>query len=298
MENPPPVIPQQSPIVQPQKLSQEPPIFKPPDEPKPKNKLIPLLVFLLLIALGMAGRFGWQNYQMRLEKEVVDVEPEASSVVEVDETEGWKTYEGFKDKLTFKYPDQLIEPCDPLFPEDETVSFYEAPLICEPGSYGQSYMDVYVYNLREFSIETLGKPFNTRTTMVNGREITIDEGFTSDENTIITRTALGNDFWFEISFRTDEVLNEKLVNQIISTFKFIDVTRGWDPNDVVEVVDDSVKKRICPDEWIVNMMPGSVTPSPAPQEYLIINAKREEIINYDLNWIKSNCSIKEPQVVY
>jgi cytoskeletal protein RodZ len=63
MENPPPVAPPQSPTIQPQKPSQEPPVIKPPEEPK--NKLIPLLVFLLLAALGVAGYFGWQNLQLQ-----------------------------------------------------------------------------------------------------------------------------------------------------------------------------------------------------------------------------------------
>jgi len=105
MENPPPAIPQQSPTIQPQKPSQEPPVFKPSEESKkPKNKLIPLLVFLLIVALGVAGYFGWQNYQLKLEKEVVDIQPESSPVVEVDETAEWEIYTNDKYNFQFKYP--------------------------------------------------------------------------------------------------------------------------------------------------------------------------------------------------
>jgi len=103
MDNPPPAIPPQSPTIQPQKPSQEPPVIKPTEE-KPKNKLVPLLVFLLLVALGVAGYFGWQNYQLKLKQEVADVQPEPSPEVEVDETAEWEIYKNTKHGYEIKYP--------------------------------------------------------------------------------------------------------------------------------------------------------------------------------------------------
>jgi len=83
----------------------EPPVFKPSEEPKkPKNKLVSLLVFLLLVALGVIGYFGWQNYQLKLEKEVADVQPEPSPAVEIDGTADWETYEDKLLGFSFKYP--------------------------------------------------------------------------------------------------------------------------------------------------------------------------------------------------
>jgi len=86
----------------------EPPVFKPPEESKKAtNKLIPLLIFFLLVALGVAGYFGWQNYQLKLEKEVVDIQPEPSPVVEVDESKvAWKVFTNPDLGFSFKYPSE------------------------------------------------------------------------------------------------------------------------------------------------------------------------------------------------
>ncbi len=54
------------------------------------------------------------------------------------------------------------------------------------------------------------------------------------------------------------------------------------------------KKKICPDAWIRNEMPG---PDVRPEEYLIINGQRAETSGYDLDWIKINCQIKEAEIV-
>jgi hypothetical protein len=83
----------------------EPPVFKPSEEPKkPRSKIVPVLVFLLLVALGVAGYFGWQNYQLKLKQEAVDVQPEPSPVAKVDETEGWEIYTNTKYGYSLKYP--------------------------------------------------------------------------------------------------------------------------------------------------------------------------------------------------
>ncbi len=57
----------------------------------------------------------------------------------------------------------------------------------------------------------------------------------------------------------------------------------------------SDKLRICPDEWIENRMPG---PNAQVRQYFIIEGERKEIDAYDLEWIKKNCTVKEPQIVY
>lgn len=52
--------------------------------------------------------------------------------------------------------------------------------------------------------------------------------------------------------------------------------------------------RVCPEEWIQNKMPG--IEGQEAKEYFIIEGKRREIKEFDLEWIKKNCSVK-PQVV-
>ena len=54
--------------------------------------------------------------------------------------------------------------------------------------------------------------------------------------------------------------------------------------------------RGCPDEWIENRMP-SVEGDNSERQYFIFDGKRKEIKNYDLDWIKSSCSVKV-QYVY
>lgn len=52
--------------------------------------------------------------------------------------------------------------------------------------------------------------------------------------------------------------------------------------------------RVCPEEWIQNKMPGLETQE--AKEYFILEGKRREIKEFDMEWVKKNCSIK-PQIV-
>jgi hypothetical protein len=56
------------------------------------------------------------------------------------------------------------------------------------------------------------------------------------------------------------------------------------------------KLQLCPDEWIENRMP-SVGSPPQADQYFILNGERRELKDFDLEWIKKNCSVK-PQIVY
>lgn len=52
----------------------------------------------------------------------------------------------------------------------------------------------------------------------------------------------------------------------------------------------------CPDEWIEDRMP-TIEGYKSDRQYFIFNGQRKEIKNYDLDWIKNNCSI-QVQYVY
>lgn len=63
------------------------------------------------------------------------------------------------------------------------------------------------------------------------------------------------------------------------------------------------KLQICPDAWYKNEMPCVYRDSPAEcekvrKEYLIINGERKELEEVDVQWIKKNCEVSEPEVVY
>ncbi|OGN02639.1 MAG: hypothetical protein A2655_02875 [Candidatus Yanofskybacteria bacterium RIFCSPHIGHO2_01_FULL_43_42] len=59
--------------------------------------------------------------------------------------------------------------------------------------------------------------------------------------------------------------------------------------------------KVCPEEWYVNQMPGTVgletDQNKIPNEYFIYKGIRRELSEFDINWVKTNCSVR-PQVVY
>lgn len=47
--------------------------------------------------------------------------------------------------------------------------------------------------------------------------------------------------------------------------------------------------KACPDEWIEDRMP-TTEGDKSTKQYFIFNGERKEIKNYDVDWIKNNCS--------
>lgn len=56
---------------------------------------------------------------------------------------------------------------------------------------------------------------------------------------------------------------------------------------------------VCPDEWYDNQMPKIIETgnSRPPTQYFIYKGERRELVEFDLSWVATNCSIK-PSVVY
>ena len=55
--------------------------------------------------------------------------------------------------------------------------------------------------------------------------------------------------------------------------------------------------RVCPEEWYDNRMPSTVGSNDVLREYFIYKGVRRELSELDVNWVKTNCSVK-PQAVY
>ncbi len=55
--------------------------------------------------------------------------------------------------------------------------------------------------------------------------------------------------------------------------------------------------RVCPEEWYVNRMPSIIGSNDIPNEYFVYKDVRRELSEFDIEWIKINCSV-EPQIVY
>ena len=59
------------------------------------------------------------------------------------------------------------------------------------------------------------------------------------------------------------------------------------------------KERTCPDAWYLNAMPGTVPDQGSPpREYLVVAGQRRELVDFDIDWIKANCPVNEPQTVH
>ncbi len=59
----------------------------------------------------------------------------------------------------------------------------------------------------------------------------------------------------------------------------------------------SSKLKICPDSKIKNQMPTVQSDNNPMSVYFILNGQRRELSEFDLNWVGSNCNVKE-EVVY
>ena len=62
------------------------------------------------------------------------------------------------------------------------------------------------------------------------------------------------------------------------------------------------KLQICPDEWYDDQMPcvyvNDSSECDMETQYFIIDNERRELSEFDVDWIKENCEINEPSVVY
>lgn len=79
---------------------------------------------------------------------------------------------------------------------------------------------------------------------------------------------------------------------IVATASFVNrshTTSSSNKDDQTQKKSSLLKK--CPDEWIANHMPNTEE-THVNDEYFILNGEREEIKNYDVKWIRSNCSIE------
>jgi len=67
-----------------------------------------------------------------------------------------------------------------------------------------------------------------------------------------------------------------------------------DAGGVCVAKQDKILLKACPDEWIVDAMPGIGQPNPndPPKEYFIYQGVRRELSEFDVDWVKSNCDVK------
>lgn len=62
------------------------------------------------------------------------------------------------------------------------------------------------------------------------------------------------------------------------------------------------KLQVCPDKWYKNEQPCTYQNSPTEckqqqKEYFIINEEKKEVEKVDVEWVKENCEVNEPEVL-
>lgn len=67
------------------------------------------------------------------------------------------------------------------------------------------------------------------------------------------------------------------------------------PNSTKKTVHELIRN--CPDEWIINAMPG-VGSTAKSKEYYIYQGKRRELSEFDTEWVKKNCKDLKAQTVH
>lgn len=61
--------------------------------------------------------------------------------------------------------------------------------------------------------------------------------------------------------------------------------------------------QICPDKWYKNEQPCLYENSPTEckqqqKEYFIVNGEKKEVEKMDVEWVRENCKVNEPEVLH
>ena len=96
-----------------------------------------------------------------------------------------------------------------------------------------------------------------------------------------------------------KVMRKVLISVLLILLLLITVLIVFNSSHVGNV---SNKKRVCPEEWFDDQMPRVINDKvpdirEGSSQYFIIGGERKEIKDYDLDWIRDNCTIK-PQIIY
>jgi hypothetical protein len=98
-------------------------------------------------------------------------------------------------------------------------------------------------------------------------------------------------------------MNQKILNRIagvsvlvLALLMGIVISKGIqaDKSNKEAVAGISILRE-CPDEWIVNKMPG-VIDSTSREEYFIVKGDRQETAKYDYAWVMANCNLQPTEV--
>lgn len=83
-----------------------------------------------------------------------------------------------------------------------------------------------------------------------------------------------------------------LITSIVSYFVLIQKLLNYKSLVLVDqptpIQTEKILSRECPDKWVNNQIPGEIE---LPRQYFIVDGKRRELAEFDLNWIKRYCKV-------
>ena|SRR3989304_7009323 len=80
------------------------------------------------------------------------------------------------------------------------------------------------------------------------------------------------------------------------------LTQRFNPPPKTPKPTETSKLQTCPDNWYKNEQPCIYKDSPTEcenqkKEYFVIDGKRIEVEEVDVEWVKKNCEVKKPEVL-
>ena len=199
------------------------------DTPKPKSKIIPLLVALLiLLGLGSLGYWAYQNYFISSKKtaESSSLNPVIISptpMATLDLTANWKTYTNNIWNYSFKYPTDELTTCD-YSTTESGVQLWKMPWDCSPTS--DNIYEISILGLTSQEYTSNEKPTKTESILVDGKPATRNS-YTFENDSPFAKLGGSTEIIIPTSGGIIQLLLlgtdlEKIqrFDQILSTFKF------------------------------------------------------------------------------
>lgn len=279
-----------------------------------QHKILGYVFIAIAVLAIISGIYYWQV----TDKNSDYVQP----VTHTDPTADWKSYRFEQYGLEFKYPKGY----DLASSDYKVITF-----VYQDHQVSQIYIrsKTIAENIeatKNLILSDGGKILKETKKIINGQEVTQIIAYSPQEgpNFSVHNYVLANEKVYEIIFVAFE--ENMPYDEILSTFKFINQTTGnngefcggiagilcpdgysckydGDYPDAGGVCVANPKNnnllKVCPEEWIVDAMPGIGSPNPndPPKEYFIYKDARRELIEFDVDWIKANCNI-EPLYAY
>ena len=238
-----------------QEISQAVPQTSPdvPPAPRIKNSLLVIMAVALLFATSLAGLFYFQIQKLSKQLSKYQIQASPTPTATTDPTANWKTYTNTLYKFSHKYPPQaetkeIITQADNnrrvLFaidtsevgatqiPNTEFYDRYNFTIVIVEKSPTETIDDIsseYISNCNKVG-DLIKSP---ESTIVNGvRGITHSCRGLGESTYILLLAPKTNSYYFEIRTsheRSNKANYQKMIDQILSTFKFLEATPSASP---------------------------------------------------------------------